>query len=189
MDRGRRGIKGVTEKNLEILSSMGKKIRLLLSEKERAKYERFKSRNSFPLGDTIFVSKNHSPTSKSKKRFKDTVQLCAYENSKQDEPVITSAFEILIEGMRKGNEKDKIAAEALMGTIKYKNVSQKFVNACECVYNNAIISYENARQKMKDFIQIVNNPNADNNDNNDNTLNDIAHAKSTHRIMLPKLPE
>ena len=159
---------------------MGRRLRILLSEKERVKYNRFKNRHGFALGSPVVIYKNTASFSKSSKISSgDTILLYASEYSNKDETNIASALKILIEGMKKGNNKDKIAARALIDTMPYKRVSVVFIAACEQTYKDALDDYENVVQKLQDITQI----------SDDNSNITLPSATITHRIFLPNLPK
>jgi hypothetical protein len=127
---------------------MAKKIVLNFTDEERTKYERFKRKK-----DAIFnpYLAGKSPSHSSIKREssevsknKEISSITLANHLVKDEPAIIPAFNMLLEGMGRGNKCDQLAAEALIKSMRYKNVSDKFYKNCEKEYSVALLKFDAA---------------------------------------------
>lgn len=131
-----------------------------MSEKDRAKYDRIKRKHTY-------IVPYHKPnTLKSPE-----------SRIKKDEDIFAATLDMLMEGMRKGNIRDKVAAESLLNAIRYRNVSISFLTSCEQKYIEATKPYEDAISRLQS-LALCNPP-----DPSDQHVD----SKVTNRILLPDI--
>ena len=138
---------GNDRRNTEILS-MDKKLQISFSEQEKAQYERIKRRHNIPLSKSIHKTEKieaHGHLASPKQ----TGRLPSLSDSRQDEPIIFPAFEIFLEGMKRGNKRDRVAAESILNASQYKKVSHSFFKMCEQKYRDTLNLYERSNLSIQ----------------------------------------
>jgi len=101
-------------------------MKISLSDEDRARLESYRRGKLF--GSSAALPKHHSPllskTRVEKARKARTAPLPS------DEAAIRPAFDLLIEGTRRGSQADRDAAESLLKAAKHKSVSMQFYDEC-----------------------------------------------------------
>ena len=129
---------------------MVKKFQIALNDKERAQYERSKSKHNLTPGyNTYIPHKTHQEESE----YKGLKELV--EHNKRDEIIILPVVDLLVEGVKKGSIKDRAALESLLLAIEHKSVSKSFLDICNNKYNSAIqVSNGPINNKPKETIKV-----------------------------------
>jgi hypothetical protein len=133
---------------------MHKKIQLVLSDKQRAQFDAIGKKHSLTLRNGTPPSHpSHTPSISPKfnhaKNPHHIDQKSMESVMRADEAIILPVFDMLINGMRKGNTLDKMAAEALIASMRHKRVSAQFIAQCERSISFNQNAYEQESAKLE----------------------------------------